>query len=63
MVESAKVADPVKVTILDKDLKIMWGLITTREWPVDMIPHLTHIKNIVSAALGSNDENKSTDES
>lgn len=49
--EAPTITAPLKVSLSDRDLKIMWGLISTREWPVSMIPEISHIKNVVSSAL------------
>jgi len=43
--------EPREVTVLDTDLKLIWGLILTREWPVAMIPQVGHIKNVISKAV------------
>jgi hypothetical protein len=53
--ESKEIAEPKNVTIVDQDLKLLWGLICTREWPTDFIPQLSHLKNVVSNVLRTED--------
>lgn len=59
--EAQENVKPKQVNLSDRDLKIMWGLISTREWPISMIPEISHIKNVVTNALKVEDESKSTD--
>lgn len=59
--ETQESPEPRQVNLSDRDLKIMWGLLSTREWPISMIPEISHIKNVVTNALKVKDESKSAD--